>query len=352
MVNMAKIDKNLVVQTSIEKDDIKFYSVEKDPFKVYGIFKEGGKYRRIPESVAKAINDNVVVLHSNTAGGRVRFRTDSDYVAISAKMDGLTKMARFAHTGSMGFDLYDDDNHTKVFIPPLWMEDGFESIAEFGAEAEKKVREITINFPLYSNVKELYIGLQQDAVVEQPTPYKNEKPVVYYGSSITQGGFASKPGMSYQAIVSRKLNLDFINLGFSGNAKAEDEIVDYIKKLDMSLFVMDYDHNAPTVEHLKNTHEKMFKAIRNENPKLPIIMMSRPKCHLTAEEQQRLEIIKTTFNNALAAGDKNVYLITGKELTKISGYEGTIDNTHPSDLGFFSMAQAVADVIEKNIAFK
>ena len=170
---------------------------------------------------------------------------------------------------------------------------------------------------------------------------------MYYGSSITQGGCASRPGMSYQAIVSRRFDYDYINLGFSGNAKAEDTIIDYIKNLDMSIFIYDYDHNAPTVEHLANTHEKMFKAIREAHPNLPIIMMSRPKFKLTDLEEQRLEIIKTTYNNAIASGDKNVYLITGKELTALCGNEGTVDNCHPTDFGFASMAKAVGDVIEK-----
>ena len=80
--------------------------------------------------------------------------------------------------------------------------------------------------------------------------YRIKKPVVYYGSSITQGGCASKPGSSYESILSRRFDCDYINLGFSGTAKGEDEIVDYIKGLEMSVFVMDYDHNAPTTEHL------------------------------------------------------------------------------------------------------
>ena len=112
-----------------------------------------------------------------------------------------------------------------------------------------------------------------------------------YGSLITQGGCASRHGMSYQSIVSRKFNCDYINLGFSGNAKAEDEITDYIKNLEMFVFVLDYDHNAPTVEYLKNTHEKMFKAVRDAHPDIPVIMMSRPKHFLTEEEKERRKVV-------------------------------------------------------------
>ena len=170
---------------------------------------------------------------------------------------------------------------------------------------------------------------------------------MYYGSSVTQGGCASRPGMSYQGIISRRFDYDFINLGFSGNAKGEDAIAEYIKNLDMSVFVYDYDYNAPTVEHLNSTHEKMFKTIRKVNPNLPVIMMSRPKFNLTEIEEQRLNIIKTTYENAILKGDKNVYLLDGKKLTELCKNDGTVDNCHPTDLGFFSMAKAVGDIIEK-----
>jgi hypothetical protein len=116
----------------------------------------------------------------------------------------------------------------------------------------------------------------------------------------------------YTSIISRELDINYINLGFSGNALAEKEISDYIKGLDMSIFVYDYDHNAPTLEHLQNTHERMFKEIRQAHPNLPIIIASRPKYYLTKEEKVRFKVIKQTYDNAIANGDKNVYLLGGK----------------------------------------
>lgn len=296
----------------------------------------------MPESVAKNVSEGVYTLHSNTAGGRVRFVTDSTYIAIHTKMDGLGKMPHFALTGSIGFDLYVDNYYAKTFVPPFYIEDGYESIFEF---EKKEEREITINFPLYSNVSELYIGLQETSLLAEAKPYKNTKPIVYYGSSITQGGCASRPGMAYQSIVSRNFDYDYINLGFSGNAKAEDEMIEYIKNLDMSIFVYDYDHNAPTVEHLAKTHEKMFKAIREKNPLLPVIIMSRPKHFLTEGEKTRRSIIETTYLNAVAAGDKNVYFIDGEALTDLCKDSGTVDNCHPTDFGFASMAKALTELI-------
>lgn len=345
MTDISKIDNNFAIKTSVGKDDIVFYDADEKPFKIYGVYRENGRYTRMPESVAKKVSEGVHLLHTNTAGGRVRFTTNSSYVAIHAEMDGLGKMPHFAFTGSMGFDLYEDNNYRKTFVPPCDMEDGYESVIEL---LDNEWREITINFPLYSNVKKLYIGLEENAFVKEASPYKNEKPIVYYGSSITQGGCASRPGMSYQSIISRKFDYDFVNLGFSGNAKAEDEMIEYIKGLDMSMFVLDYDHNAPTVEHLAATHEKMFKAIRNEHPQIPIIMMSRPKFIYSDEVIERLNVIKTTYNNAILSGDKNVYIIEGKELTELCENEGTVDCCHPTDFGFASMAKALENVI-KNI---
>lgn len=346
MTDIAKIDKNFEVKTSIEKDDICFYNANEAPFQIYGIFMENGKYRRMPEAVAKNVSDGVYSLHCNTAGGRVKFVTDSSYIAIHTVMENVGKMPHFAFTGSMGFDLYCEDKFVRSFVPPCYMENGYESVIELG---EKKMRTITINFPLYSDVKELYVGIAKDSVVKEAGPYSNQKPVVYYGSSITQGGCASRPGMSYPGIISRTYNLDYINLGFSGNAKAEDEMIEYIKNLDMSVFVYDYDYNAPTIDHLKNTHEKMFQAIRQANPDLPIIMMSRPRVQLSEAEKERCHIIETTYQNALLAGDNNVYFLDGKALMELCGDEGTVDGCHPTDLGFCSMAKAVSEVMEKHI---
>lgn len=342
--DIAEIDKNFKVSSNIDKDDIKFYNIDEKPFKIYGIHREGERYCRMTENVAKDISEGVYALHCNTAGGRVRFITDSGYVAIHAEMDGLGKMPHFAFCGSIGFDLYVGNDYKKTFIPPIAITDGYEGVAEFETE---ECRKITINFPLYSNVRNLYIGLREGAVLKEAAPYKNEKPLVYYGSSITQGGCASRPGMSYQSIISRRFNYDFINLGFSGNAKAEDGMIEYIKNLDMSAFIYDYDHNAPTVQHLQKTHEKMFAAVRNAHPDLPVIIMTRPVFSPSKEEKERREIIETTYKNALRAGDENVYFIDGKELMALCGNEGTVDGCHPTDFGFASIAQALGRIIEK-----
>lgn len=346
MANISKVDRNFQVQTSLDIDNIVFYDPLQEPFSLHGVFYEDGMYRRLPEAVAKSVSKGVYILHTHTAGGRLKFITDSSIVAIKATMPEIFRGSHATLTGNGGFDLYvgRNEEYYGTFIPPYDIVDSFESVIRF---PDQKKREITINFPLYGSVSSLYVGLEERAVIKKSSGYKYQKPIAFYGSSITQGGCASRPGNCYQNVIARALKTDYVNLGFSGNAKAEDEIAQYIKDLDMSVFVYDYDHNAPTVEHLEKTHQKMFGAIRQAHPDMPVVILSRPKYRLSGTDLPRLEIIKKTYTDALAAGDRNVYFIDGPTLMKYAKNEGTVDGCHPNDLGFYSMAKVLIPVLRK-----
>lgn len=348
-MKISDVDKNFKIESKVPFDDVKFINCEEEPFKIYGVFKENGTFRRMPENIAKTVTAYVNFLCTHTAGGRLRFKTNSKYIAINATMPHAEKMPHFALTGSTGFDMYVKvdgvDTYYRTFIPPIDIQDAYEGYFTF---PDNSMREITINFPLYSAVSDLYIGLQNTAELLPPTNYKIEKPIVYYGSSITQGGCASRPGNSYEAMVSRSLDANHINLGFSGNAKGEPAMMKYISRLDMAAFVYDYDFNAPNAQHLQDTHENGFKIIREANPDLPIIIMPRPSVDKFEDQGERYKIIKATYDNAIKNGDKNVYFISGQELMQIAGCDGTVDFTHPNDLGFYSMAKALEKVL-KNI---
>jgi hypothetical protein len=124
-------------------------------------------------------------------------------------------------------------------------------------------------------------------------------------------------------------------------------MADYIATLDMSVFVLDYDYNSPSAEHLKETHEKLFLKVRNSHPDLPIIILSMPKYTLSDYELSRRAIIEETYNNAIMRNDANVYFIDGPTLMSLCADEGTVDNTHPTDLGFYSMAQSIIEVLRR-----
>ena len=342
---IAEIDPNFKVNEAFGRDDVLLRSCRTAPFSVHGVFHDGTCFRRMPKEVAEGISPKIASLVMHTAGGRVRFRTDSPFVAVRLVSAGLGRMPHFALTGSAGLDLYADGVYRKTFMPPL-DKNSFSGIVELG---ERKMREILIEFPLYSRVNELEIGLLPDAALLSPTPYRHATPAVFYGSSITQGGCASRPGTCYQGFVSRHFDLDYINLGFSGNALGEQAMAEYIAGIPMSVFFMDYDNNPPTVEHLRSTHEPFFLTVRKAQPDLPVIMMSRPKPAriLCDWEVERREVIRTTYENARARGDRNVYFIDGETLTALCGNEGTVDGCHPTDFGFFSTARALIALCER-----
>lgn len=345
-MNISEIDKNFIIETTINKQNIVFQNIEESPFTVHGIYMSCGLYRRLPEEVAKTVNPGVLYSHTKTAGGRVRFITDSPYIAISAMLHQPSKMSHMPFLGSAGFDLYGDRKYIGSYQPPIDVQEKFESVIDLPEEHRGK--QYTINFPLYSGVKYLYIGLRKGSRLEKAPDYTISSPVVFYGSSITQGGCASRPGTSYQGILSNNLDFDYINLGFSGNAFGEETIAEYISNLNMSAFVYDYDHNAPTTEHLLATHEKMFLRIREKNPHLPILMLSRPNYYLTQQEKLRLEIVRKTYENAIKAGDKNVYFIPGPDLVpEYIRQFSHVDGVHPSDSGFAGMAYTIEPVLRK-----
>ncbi len=201
--------------------------------------------------------------------------------------------------------------------------------------------------------------MEEDARVEAPTPYELGRPMVFYGSSITEGGCASRAANAYSALLSKWLDADYMNLGFSGSAKGEPELAAYIAGLEMSVFVYDYDHNAPDPEHLEKTHEPFFRTIRQAQPELPVLFLTKPDFDLDpAAAMLRRSIILRTCENARASGDQNVYFIDGETYFGSKDREAcTVDGCHPNDLGFMRMAETIYPVLQniltqRNIAWR
>lgn len=346
-MDISAIDKNFTVVREIDKTGLKFYDIDASPFRIYGVTRHGDKYYRIPEEIAKTVNPGVESLCTNTSGGRIRFVTNSNKLAIAAVLNSIPNFVHMPLTGVCGFDVYADDDYIKTLLPPYGIKSG--EAFEYMIELDGKEHVITVNMPLYSGVSQVMIGICEGATLSEAPDYEYEQPIVYYGSSITQGGCASRPGMAYQAILSRYTKSNFINLGFSGNAKGEREMSEYISGLDMRAFVFDYDYNAPSWQHLENTHEPFFKVVRASHPDIPIIMLSRPCVTDDASRLERLEVIKRTYENAIAAGDKNVYFIDGSTLFLGIDNDFTVDGVHPTDLGFMYMAKGLLPVLMKSL---
>ena len=335
----------VTIETKIERDGLVFYDIDDAPVRIHGVYREGDRYVRMPSDIAKTVSEGVGGLCAHTTGGRVRFITDSPYIAISIHVRGGSKLPLFAFSGSIGCDLYGGRRYFGTYIPPIDVTDHYEGVVDIFDPEE---REYTINMPLYSGVEKVYVGLKEGCTLKAASDYAIMKPIVYYGSSITHGGCASRPGNNYESIIGRTLNCDFINLGFAGNAKGEVAMAEYIAGLDMTAFVYDYDHNAPSVEYYRETHERMFKIIRAAQPELPIIMMTRPKYYINREENERLQVMLTTYENAIAAGDKNVYCIKGTDLLPEAIREfALVDNCHPNDCGFAAVAEILGGKLKE-----
>lgn len=349
---VSKYDRNMLVETTLTEPDLCFYDVRQAPFRLYGFYEPTAQehFLRLPEDVARATSEGVARLSRQTAGGRLRFSTDSAYVALKAVMPAMCHMDHMAMTGSTGFDLYIDSpagsRYFRTFRPSTTAKGGFETIIRF---PDAKLRSITIHFPTYSPVKDVYIGLQKSAAVGEGMAYQPLDPFVIYGSSITQGGCCSRPGLCCSNILSRRLNLDHVNLGFSGSGKAEEAIVQYMSEMKMSAFICDYDHNAPDAEHLLKTHLHMYEVFREKHPTLPYIMMSQPDFDRDpAVAAPRRDIIQDTFRRGRAAGDKNIYYIDGEGVFRGPDRDCcTVDGTHPNDIGMVKIADAMECMLRR-----
>lgn len=329
---------------------MKSYSIFEKPIKVFGIpnFEKNKKLTRLPDDVIEKI-PTLDFLGRRCPGGRIGFKTNSSAVGIRAKFKTLSPDIGMSIYSCQSFHAYVGSKQNSKFIglmPPYNYESlEFERILHKNDEME----DVLIFLPRNEIIENVEILLDDNAEILPPTEYKYQKPIVYYGSSITEGGISCNPANAYNAIISRHLDVDYINLGFSGNAKGEIPMAEFINTLDFSIFVYDYDHNAPTVEHLKNTHEQFFKKIREAHKEVPIIMLTRPYANYGEDEKARREVIKSTYENALKQGDKNVYFIDGE--TYFKDFEDKelcfIDTIHPNDLGFHKMAQVIEPIVKE-----
>lgn len=349
-MKLDEIDTNLKISCAVTRENTVWYDVRKAPFRLYGLDRPEDAslpFHRI-DPAAEATSEGVKVLNYHTAGGRVRFATDSPYILLQCiTKEPMVCMPHMPFSGSQGFDLYAQTEagevFQKCFIPPMEALGTTEFSGAYD-RASAEMASFTLNFPLYGTCESLRIGLAAGAALTEGRAYSDPLPVVFYGSSITQGGCASRPGSAYPSLLSRRFDFDYRNLGFSGSGKAEDAIIDYMASLPMRAFVSDYDHNAPSLAHLKNTLPNLYQKIREAHPTIPFFFLSSPALQLGME---RRDYIFSVYRDARLGGDRNCFFIDGADLFHGDLADGcTVDGCHPTDLGFYRMYHAVCDYMK------
>jgi lysophospholipase L1-like esterase len=333
-----------------ESGHVVFHDVTHPPFVVTGFpwMAENGNWNRVPERIMPDIPERLAWVAPQPSGGMIRFTTDSKHIALRVTLTRAEKSALVTPAALSGFCLYEGTGRAKRFRGCFAT---LEPLVEYRAERPLKgegLREFTLYTPLQNPIAQIEIGLDKDASLGSPAPFETAKPVLFYGSSITCGFCASRPGLTYPAQVCRALDAELINLGFGGNAKGEPIIADVIASLDLACFVMDYDHNTPSVEHLAQTHEPFFQRVREAQPELPIILVSAPSYHVAPEYYgQRRQIITSTYEYARQGGDELVWFVDGADFFPAGNWpEYTVDCLHPNDCGFARMAEEILPVVE------
>ncbi len=340
-----------------------FLSAGEAPFQVYGLLQEGAEsFSRLPKDLreSKMLGPEMPRLGVHTAGGRIRFRTDSPFIVVRVILKEKTYAPHISASGSNGIDIYTKPEgsatipeYAGTVMPGMDACDvQYEGICDFLPE-QKQMREVTVHFPLYAGVERLQIGLAPGAVYKDPRPYTISEPVVFYGSSITQGACASRPGLSHIASLSRMLDCDIKNLGFSGSAYGEQEIAKYIATLHMRAFVMEYDYNARSDQELLDTHYAFYRTIREKNPDLPIIMVTAPVAAPASRKfggkvmaNARVTVMES-YVRAYREGDRHLYFVDGEGIIgNRNGKEALVDGVHPNDLGFSVMAEHLYPVLK------
>ena len=316
----------------------------------------GARYERFPDSLKNISRAPLWNLSRNSAGMAIRFRSNS--TTIAAKWETLINfhMNHMTDTGAKGLDLYCLQKNGEWRFVNSGRPGGKTNQATIIANMRPEEREYMLYLPLYDGLVSLSIGVDSLATIDQPLidyPIR-KKPVVFYGTSILQGGCASRPGMAHTNIISRRLNRECINLGFSGNALLDLEVAKVIAEVDASVFVLDFVPNA-SVEQMKERMETFYRIIRSKHPDTTVIFIEDPIFthtlydeRIAKEVQRKNDTLKEIFNRLKKENEKNIIFISSKNMLGEDG-EATVDGIHFTDLGMMRYADLVCPIIKKAI---
>lgn len=312
-------------------------------------------YGRLPAKAEKIVRAPVWSLSQHSAGLLTRFQANATdiHVRYTLTTDQVA-MPHMPATGVSGIDLYalDSQNHWR-WVAVNRPADSREQKAVLAPGLDPEMRAYTAYLPLYNGVEKLEFGFPEGASVDVIAP-RTEKPILFYGTSITHGACASRPGMCHPAILGRRLNRPVINLGFSGNGKMEPEVGALLAEIDPAVYVIDCLPNMSGDEVAART-EPLIRQLREARADTPIILVEDRTygyawVKQSARERHRLSraALVHAYDNLVAGGVKNLHYLPGADLLGQDG-DGTTDGSHPNDLGFFRQAAAFEPVLRAAI---
>jgi len=349
---LERLDPNMAVAHSEGHCD--WYDI-----RALGIEGQGWKdvqqpFDRLPARAEGVVRPPVWSLSHHSAGLCVRFVTDSRVIEAKWKLlRSELAMNHMAATGVSGLDLYARDGSRWRWVG-VGRPKAVENEATLVAQAPPGKHEYLLYLPLYNGVESVTLGIETGKTLAK-APARKEKPIVFYGTSITQGGCASRPGMAYTAQVGRHLDWPVINLGFSGNGKMEPEIATLLAELDPAIYVIDSTANM-TPEQIAERAVPLVHTLRAAHADTPIVMVEEEvlqNAWFIAPRREAYQAkdreLRKAYKSLIAEGVKNLHYIEAGALLGDDG-EATVDGTHPTDLGFTRMAAAMEAVIRPLLA--
>ena len=341
-----------------ERDSLKYVDASQFQLIGKGFSDTENLYERLPARLKKVTRDPVWSLSTNCSGMAVRFRSNSTLIAVNWEVTKDVVMNHFTPTGIKGLDLYCLVNGDWQFVNSA-RPSGKLSKAVIISNMSLQDREFMLYLPLYDGLTHLEIGIEPGATIGNPdidSPRRG-KPVVFYGTSITQGGCATRAGMAYPNILSRMLDREIINLGFSGNGKLDFEIAEVMTEIEASCYVIDCLPNV-TDQLMKEKYEHFLDILRKKRPDVPILLVENilyPHSMFDRKVDSTILEKNTFLRNLWKArkkqGDKNLYYAEAEGIIG-DDQEGTVDGVHLTDLGFLRMSENLYPVIKKIISHR
>ena len=307
-------------------------------------------YDRLPLSYKEKVRKPVWDLSRASAGLSIRFVSNSTVLKVRWELLNDFKMNHMAETGIKGIDLYCRINGHWQYIN-TGRPSGKKNEALLVENMSAEMREYKMYLPLYDGVTKVEIGIDSTRKIEKPGR-SIKRPVVFYGTSITQGGCASRPGMVYTSIISRKLDIECINFGFSGNGRMERPIAELMAEIDASLYVIDCISNMSANQIRENTIP-LVEILRSKHPAAPIVFVEGMLYDKTAlddsarkEMNDKNNVLNGEYKKMIAEGFSNIFYIDNIGALG-NDHEGTVDGVHLTDLGFMRFAEYLVSKFEQ-----